>query len=186
VAAALSACGDTDSEPAAWTDYRDRERGYAVSFPSGWHRARTNLTPRITDPVEILSLATFPLRKGDQLCGDRGGRLGRVRPDGALVTVQERGRGAYGGRDFPPRPAAFRPDRDLPGRSTWPYCAAAEGKPPVPMLDYWFGFGDAGRAFHVLVAIGKDASAQTRRDAFRILDSLRFDPSVKPDWRAAG
>jgi hypothetical protein len=54
------------------------------------------------------------------------------------------------------------------------------------MLDYWFGFGDAGRAFHVLVAIGRNARPELRRDAFRILDSLRFDPSVKPDWRASG
>lgn len=137
--------------------------------------------------MEILSLATFPLRDGDELCGDRGEEaLARVHPAGALVTVQERGRGAYGDADFPPRPARFGPDPDLSGRSTWPYCAVRPGAPPLPMLDYWFGFGDAGRAFHVLVAVGRSAPAELSRDAFRILDSLRFDPTVKPDWLSSG
>jgi hypothetical protein len=54
------------------------------------------------------------------------------------------------------------------------------------MLDYWFGFSDAGRAFHVFVGIGKDAPPDVRRDAFRVLDSLRFDPAVKPGWRSSG
>jgi hypothetical protein len=155
-------------------------------FPSSWHRAGGSLTPGIIDPVEVLSLATFPLREGDQLCGDRGEALARVHPAGALVTIQERGQGAHGGPDFPPRPARFRPDPQLPGRSTWPYCVVRPGGPPLPILDYWFGFGDAGRAFHVLVAVGRSAPAEVRRDAFRILDNLRFDPNVKPDWQDSG
>jgi hypothetical protein len=195
--AALVGCGDRQierGEPAqsasakapGWT-YEDRRWGYSVTFPSNWHRAGRSLTPSITDPVEILSLATFPLREGDELCGARGGGpLARVEPAGALVTIQERGRGAYGGADFPPRPSHFRPDPALPGRSTWPYCAVRPGDPPLPMLDYWFGFGDAGRAFHVLVAVGRSAPAGVRRDAFRILDSLRFDANVKPDWQSSG
>lgn len=196
--AALVGCGDPRTQrgqPALsasaqgpdWTTYEDRRWGYSVMFPSSWHRAGRSLTPSITDPVEILSLATFPLREGDELCGARGeGALARVPPAGALVTIQERGRGAYGGPDFPPRPAHFRSDSELAGRSTWPYCAVRTGDPPLPMLDYWFGFGDAGRAFHVLVAVGKSAPAEVRRDAFRILDSLRFDASAKPDWRSSG
>jgi hypothetical protein len=194
--AALAGCDDRQTEPEAGgpnvrakpperITYEDRRRGYTVTFPSSWHRARQSLTPDITDPKEILSLATFPLRTGDELCGG-GGPLTRVQPSGALVTVQERGRGAYGGADFPPRPARFLPDPELPGRSTWPDCAERPGAPPLSILDYWFGFGDAGRAFHVLVAVGRSAPAGLRRDAFRILDNLHFDPNVKPDWQSSG
>jgi hypothetical protein len=186
--AAAAGCGETErvERPQGWSSYLDRHRGYEVTIPSSWHRARRSLTPGYVDPVEILSVATFPLREGDELCGDRRGVLARVRPGGALVTVQERGRGAYGGTGFPPRPARFRPDPDLPGRSTWPVCAARRGEPPIPMLDYWFGFSDAGRAFHVLVAIGEGAPAEVRRDAFGILDSLRFDPGKTPHWNSSG
>jgi hypothetical protein len=200
---ALAGCGEVTRGPvrhreasqstrAGWRTYHDRRWGYRVRFPPGWHRATRNLTPSITDPVEILTVATFPFRARDILCGTAGA-LARVRPDGALVTIQERGIGAYGGPDFPPRPVRFRPDPRLPGRSEWPYCAAIrpgrrQWMPirPAPMLDYYFGFGDAGRAFHVLVAIGRTAPEGVRHQAFQILDSLRFDPNVKPGWHTSG
>jgi hypothetical protein len=175
-----------------WQSYESRRWGYRVIFPAGWHRATHSLTPNITDPVEILSVATFPLRTGQALCGVAGA-LARVRPAGALVTIQERGIGAYGGPDFPPRPVRFQPNPQLPGRSEWPYCAAVRPgqrrwspRRPVPMLDYYFGFGDAGRAFHVLVAIGRTAPKSVRSQAFWILDRLWLDPSVKPRWRSSG
>jgi hypothetical protein len=180
--AAMPACGD-DTWESGWTVHEDPRRGYTVRVPESWSVAPRSLTPSITDPIEILSAATFPLSDGDDLCGTA---LARVAPAGALVTVQERGRGALGGSDFPPRPDSFRADPSLPGGSTWPHCAAGRDGDPVPMLDYWFGFSDAGRAFHVLVALGRSASPELRRDAFRILDSLRFDASVKPDWRSSG
>lgn len=113
------------SERQGWTSYHDPNWGYTVTFPSGWHRARRSLTPSYTDPVEILSVATFPLREGDELCGDRGA-LARVPPGEALVTVQQRGRGAYGGSGFPPRPASFRPDLSFPA------CRPGPPAPPDP------------------------------------------------------
>jgi hypothetical protein len=202
VIVALAGCGEATRGQArhnagahatrvVWRTYHDRRWGYRVAFPSGWHRATRNLTPNITDPVEILSVASFPFRADQTLCGTAG-VLARVRPNGALVTIMERGIGAYGGPDFPARPARFLPDPRLPGRSEWPYCAAMppnwRGAPlkRVPMLDYFFGFGDAGRAFHVLVAIGKSAPDRVRHQAFRILDSLQFDPNIKPGWHSSG
>lgn len=161
--------------------YRDQRRGYTVAVPADWHRANASLTPGLVDPREILSVATFPLR-GDEFCES----LERVPPAEAFVTIQERGRGAYGQEGFPSRPRSFGPDPGLPGSSTWPYCAGGDGKPPIPMLDYWFGFSDAGRAFHVFVGVGKAAPPQITREAFGILNSLRFDPTVQPDWQSAG
>jgi hypothetical protein len=51
------------------------------------------------------------------------------------VTVQERGRGAYGRADFSARPARFEPDPELPGTSEWPHCGG--DRPPIAMRDYW-------------------------------------------------
>jgi len=103
--------------------------------------------------------------------------------DRAFVTIQER---AGGDHDFRRRPARFAADPALPGTSTWPYMTCVPGKPPIPMLDYWFGFHDARRGFHVFVGLGKDPPAEVRGAAFALLDTLRRDPSVQPDWAPAG
>jgi hypothetical protein len=173
---------DPVSAPAGWREHPDERRGFRVALPPGWNLAEQSLSPEMGDPVEILLAASFPVEESRGLCRS----LTAIPPDQALVTLQERGSGAYGGPTFPPRPATFEPDPALPGTSTWPYCVNGDDEPPIPMDDYWFGFGDAGRAFHVFVGVGKDAPAELRREAFAILDTLRFDPEVKPDWRSAG
>jgi hypothetical protein len=184
LAAAGCGGGDGAAGPAtgAWREHVDERRGVRVSLPPGWNRARQPASPSIGDPVEILLVATFPMTESRGLCRS----LTSIPPDQALVTLQERGRGAFGGPSFRPRPASFEPDPKLPGTSTWPYCVHGDDHPPIPMDDYWFGFGDAGRAFHVFVGVGKDAPEEVRREAFEILDTLRFDPGVKPDWQSAG
>jgi hypothetical protein len=45
---------------------------------------------------------------------------------------------------------------------------------------------DGGRHFHVLVAFGPKAPATVQRQAWQILDSLKSDPRVRPDWRSSG
>lgn len=44
-----------------WTTHHDQRWGYTVSFPNDWNQAPRPIS-RITEPREILSLATFPLR----------------------------------------------------------------------------------------------------------------------------
>ncbi|HEX5898513.1 MAG TPA: hypothetical protein VFY32_03860 [Solirubrobacteraceae bacterium] len=44
---------------------------------------------------------------------------------------------------------------------------------------------DGGRAFHVMVAFGPQASAEVQRQAWAILDSLRVDPGAVPDWKSS-
>ena len=53
------------------------------------------------------------------------------------------------------------------------------GAPQFPQRPeiHWFGFRDAGRGFHVLVAIGSDAPPERRAEAVDLLDSLRFEPA---------
>jgi hypothetical protein len=50
----------------------------------------------------------------------------------------------------------------------------------------WFTFADRGRHFHVLVAFGPQASTRVQQEAWTILDGLRIDPGVRPDWRSSG
>jgi hypothetical protein len=57
-------------------------------------------------------------------------------------------------------------------------CLDAKPRP----IAYWLPFSDAGRRFYALLVLGRDAPASIRAEAFAILDRIRFDPKVKPDW----
>ncbi len=47
-------------------------------------------------------------------------------------------------------------------------------------------FADAGRHFYALVVVGPDAPRRVHKEAFALLDSLRFDRRVQPDWPSSG
>ena len=186
----LVGCGTEPARTAAGTKPEatvlvDSTRGFTVKLPAGWTRAAAKLTPEISDPLEILTVATFPIAEPGpyDACGP-GSRpaLDAFTGTDALVTVQESGRGALriNYLSHPPRPDHFRPE-DFPHGSTFTDCFVGD----VHVEDHWFGFADAHRAFHVLVIIGRGASADVRREAWEILDSLRFDASVRPDWPAS-
>ncbi len=190
LSAVLAACGGQsvrsagDATPGDWTSYQSIEWGYAVSFPTGWHRAARPLRPDLFDPREILTLATFSTLKGTRsgiVCRSPSG-LPEFSERDALVTLLEGGKGSLRINDasYPPRPDRFRPQR-FPDGSTFTACFVRE----LPVTDHWFGFSDAGRAFHVLVVIGRSAPERVRRVAWRILDSLRLDPDIRPDWEAS-
>ena len=87
-------------------------------------------------------------------------------------------RGLDPGSGFPVRPEHFGPGLGGPSE-------AAACVPTAHFTDHWFTFTDAGRYFHVLVAFGPQASHEVRSQAWKILDSLRIDHSVRPDWRAS-
>jgi hypothetical protein len=168
-----------------WTVEIDRDHGFTVELPSGWRRASGKLAPQITEPLEVLTVATLPVAGADPhgVC-EPGSQpaLAEFREDDALVTLQESGRGALriNPLSFPPRPDRFQP-QDFPGGSTFTDCFVGD----LPVTDHWFGFADAGRAFHVLVIIGRAAPSHIRDEAWSILDRLRFDPDVRPDWNAS-
>jgi hypothetical protein len=184
---ALAGCGAGAAEERAavamQAAYRvvEGERGLAVELPDGWQRAGATLTPRLTDPVEVLAVGTFPLREGGDNCSHMAERaLTEIGARDAFVTLLERGydRGSTW-PDFPRRPERFGPR--LGGPSEASACV-----PGSRFTDHWFGFTDAGRHFHVLVAFGPDAPPAVRDQAWAVLDSLRIDPSIQPDWRASG
>jgi hypothetical protein len=146
-----------------------REHHFTASLPAGWHLARRSLTPNLSNPVEILSAGTMPeLRARDGDCAHMPvGAIEQMGPRDALVTIFERS----GEPRFPDRPPRFT----LPGRA-----GQSEAIPcahtATRLDDYWFGFRDANRGFHVLVVLGHDAPPERRAEALALLDSLRFEP----------
>lgn len=157
-----------------------RQNGLTVELPQGWQAADESLTPALRDPRERLAVATFPLRYRATGCNNMpSSALADIGPRDAFVTLQERG--VNPGSDwqgFPPRPEHFGP---LPHDASE---ASACVRDPH-FTDHWIWFTDGGRHFHLLVAIGTQASAATRKQAWAILDSLVVDPGVRPDWSSA-
>ena len=149
--------------------FASAEHGFSAALPGGWHVAPASLTPHLANPVEILSAGTMDgLRPRDGACGHVAvGAIERMGPRDAFVTVQER----FGETMFPARPARFAL-ADPQERSDATACA--EGEPPLDV--YWWEFRDAGRNFHVLVALGREAPRERRVEALALLDSLRFEP----------
>ena len=131
--------------------------------------------------MEILAVATYPVEHGDEGCGPLA--LRGFGAEEVVVTILERGRNPGSSwPDFPPQPANFTFE---PGMSS-EFTECVRTTRGIPLRDHWFRFTDGGRHFHVLVAIGEAAPPGAERDAYRMLDSLRFDPSVKPDWDSTG
>lgn len=154
------------------------EHDFSVRVPAGWHVAGESLTPKLTDPVEILAAGTLAdLRPVEGECAHVPvGALEALGPRDAFVTVQER----LGAGRFPPRPQSFA----LVGRvrhGSAQTCAQGERR----LAEYWVEFADAGRRFHVLIAFGPQAPPERRREALALLDSLRFEPATAPRGRPA-
>ncbi|MEA2496977.1 MAG: hypothetical protein QOJ29_4888 [Thermoleophilaceae bacterium] len=174
--ALITSCGAR--HPTSST-FADDVHGLTVTLPDGWQPARESLTPNLSDPREELTVTTFAAhyRKGN--CAHMpSSALEDMPTDGALVTLMERGltpNSTWPG--FPARPDHFGPS--LGGRSEAGACV-----PGSTFTDHWFGFTDNGRHFHVDVVFGADATPETKAEAWAILDSLKVDGAVAPDWEA--
>lgn len=186
---ALGACGQREPPAAVeqtghsvpgWTAYSDPDRGYSISFPGSWHRATERMS-RISEPREMLSLATMPLRWHHTDCEAFAGAAGvSMGPGDVVLTVWERGYDPHSEwLDFPPRPGSFGP---VP--NTEPSGSGCGERPGTSI--HWRNFSDSGRHLHTLVRIGPDAPPSAGSEAWQILDSLRLDPDYKPSWPASG
>jgi hypothetical protein len=160
-----------------WTTYRDEQHGLSLTVPSGWHRARRNLTPHLIDPREILSVGSYRLRyKRRSRCRVPGCPLpaldGFGRGD-VLISIQERRhvrRPVDAGFAPRRRPFAHEPMRlRYPSGARWRCVRRVLGQTT------WTAFSDSGRAFYAFVAIGRAATSASRRDARRVIESLAFD-----------
>jgi hypothetical protein len=152
-----------------------------VELPAGWQRAAESLTPDLSDPLEVLSVGTFPLRYRTVGCSHMpSSAMEDIGPRDAFITLMERGRDERSEwPEFPQRPGRFGPSLG----------AGSEGiecVPGKPFRDHWFGFTDAWRHFHTLVVFGPDAPPEVQDAAWRVLDSLVVDPDARPTWRSSG
>jgi hypothetical protein len=148
--------------------------GFSVAVPSGWHRSKTRLVPKLLAPREVVSLGNFGMRVGGGgNCGrEPAASIERMRPGDALVSLQEvpvfPKLRSHLRRSYPALPRRFRPG-DLPGVPT--VGGEAAGQVRLATLS----FSDRGRAFEALVYVdGPPSTAGAAIDA--ILSGLRIRP----------
>ena len=149
-------------EPVVW---RDEERGFRVSHPDSWRRAASPLTPYLSDPVELFALGTYALRAGGDRCAHQPvNAVEDLGPEDALIVIFERAQ-PFTTEGYPPRP-----DDPRLARGTNRFCVPGRNR-----FDSWLPFGESGRAFYALIAIGENASDQTLAEVSAIYDSIAFD-----------
>lgn len=155
---------------AGWREHRDDEQGIVARYPPGWHAAAERLTPALSDPVELLHLATYPLRPGGERCTHVPEHaLEDLGPTDALVSIHE-------WRDSSSGSGRPRPDRFLPFEGSEPESRRClDPAPDDDLLYRMHEFADAGRQLVVYVAIGEDADFARRREVAEIVDALRFE-----------
>jgi hypothetical protein len=158
---------------AHWTTSSDPINGFSVTYPDDWMKASQSLTPELSDPHEILSLGTYPLRPGGKACIDAylpGNALADLGTGDVFITLQ-----AASGQGMPPRPAAFGPDA---ARIAFDGLPACDGYGALSLRGWWFAFADQGTGFYAFVALGPGVAhdAQVERLVWHVLDSLRFQP----------
>jgi hypothetical protein len=102
VAAALVGCGaeqtgqvpvpaDTATHPPAWTTYYDEDGRFSIRYPAAWERSAQSLTPILSDPREIVSVGTYHMRPGGELCEHLpANALEDLGPEDAFLSIQER------------------------------------------------------------------------------------------------
>lgn len=138
---------------------RVEANGLSVAYPSGWNAAEADLTAVF---VNELAIGTYRLESTPRSsCPVRAFEsLGKR---DALIMIWEMGSG-----DLSARPDRFGDDLDWSSRVL---CAEYAGRGTVRVLH----FRENGRAIHVWLVVGRDAPAERRSEAYRILDSLKVD-----------
>jgi hypothetical protein len=178
----VPACGAAERESRAsdsgTVEFRDASVGLSGRHPEGWHRAKA--VSNILDPREVLVLATYPLRGGNEAgeCAPRR-PLADLPPDGAFVwLIEYRPLRGDVWADFPRgrfkvKPAHFRLPRSDLNRNI--SCHPGPG--------YTTTFRAADRPFQLFVAFGEQVSDERLGQVEATLDSLSFEtlPPPPPD-----
>ena len=160
-----------DPQPVAdsnsWVFYNDTEHRFSIGYPETWYRSRQSLTPELVDPQEIVSLATFdPIYRESSCAHMPSSGLEDIGPGDAFVSIQE---------GSPKEVEAFRPRPEDFEQSAEPeqnfMCT------PETVELYWLNFRDAGRAFYAIVALGNEVAAETRAEAWDVLNSFEPQPA---------
>ncbi|MEX2323263.1 MAG: hypothetical protein WEA29_05780 [Acidimicrobiia bacterium] len=153
----------------AWVAHE--AEGYRFEVPAGWIVAEESLTPALAIPTEIFSAATFPMRPGGSRCAQVPEfALEVTGPTSAFVSVQL-GPGRYASL---PHPEEFTYEwLDEWGANTEAAeCLYREDRHDLYIR--WVAFVDGDRALLVFVAIGDDASEETRAQVLDLLNSMEY------------
>jgi len=151
-----------------WISVREEPAGFSVSYPSTWFRASAALTPKLSNPREILAVGSYPLRAGApphclQYPVNAIEDLGST---DALLWLAERQTGG----DFRPQRGPFLRS-DLRSDES-PGCLSK----PKAFFHGTLAFEDQGRNFEAYLAWGSGVPAKKWRQLLAVLDSLQFDP----------
>ena len=184
----LSSCGADEERPvpaaaaapAGMTRFSDERRGFEVTFPSGWIRADTVLTPGLGEPVEFFSVGTVqPVPNGESRCAQHPvATLERVGSRDVFVTIQER-RNVVS-EEMRPGPPQL--DAIVPDDSEMPQCLRRD----VPFRTYWMPFQMGGRGFYANAAVGDDVPREGRAELQTVLDSFTVRAVHVEDDRQRG
>jgi hypothetical protein len=176
-AAALISCSSSGNGDGTENHvFENRSAALSLTVPVGWHATSHRFTS-LLDPRERVALASFPI--------DDTARSRRCSPDIPLGQMPRSGVLALLLEYMNPterrhalrvdhRPERFRLGQPAMGSFD---CFPA---PPGRAGGYVFNFGDSGRAFQLLVAVGTKATPETRLAAAAALDSIRIEPCDRP------
>jgi hypothetical protein len=159
-----------------WSTVTDHAHGLSLSYPRSWQTAPSTLTPVLVDPVTPIAVATYPL-DNPQLLGECDivpqRALEEMGPRDAFIAVYVfQGLATFGSTAGRPEP--FGPDLAWNGGAL-PHRASGAGiqcTENVPGFVGDLSFDDHGKHLSVLIAFGPQASAETRDEVYRILDTV--------------
>jgi hypothetical protein len=159
-------------------EFRDASVSLSGRHPKGWHRAKA--VSEVLDPREVLVLATYPLRGGNEAgeCAPRR-PLADLPPDGAFVwLIEYRPLRGDVWADFPRSRFKVKPAHFSLARSDLVRYVSCHPGP-----GYTTTFRAADRPFQLFVAFGEQASDERLAQVEATLDSLRFEtlPPPPPD-----
>jgi hypothetical protein len=150
--------------------YADRRHAVRVRHPTGWHRARANLTPRLAAPGTILALGNRPLRPGGGCSRAPDHPRVDIGPRDAAVFVEEEANARADLAPARPRRLVLRRQVRRGGERLFPWdCLNRVG---IAGLRTMFRADD--RVLHVTVVVGESAGARTQSHALGIAESLEF------------
>jgi hypothetical protein len=168
----IAACSSDSGRNAGDAVFQNEEAGVSVTVPPGWHAATGPFTG-LLDPRERLVLTSFPVEGTPRSPGCSPLGLLRELPRSGVAAVLLEYMHTGARRNFQRRPEQFRL---RPSDRSGFDCFS-----PQPIGDaQLFNFREAGRAFNLLVAVGRDATAASRHTAERALDSLGIEQCDLP------
>lgn len=165
-----AACGATSTPTTSISS------GLDFSIPDSWQVAAESLTPNLSHPREVVSLGTFRLRPGGPQCAQVPvNALHDLGATDSFVTLQERLDPIEADvRAFPNRPPFLMSLQGIDDVDAVE-CMNFDEREDLGTLR-WLPFQESGRFFYLLIAIGRDASAERFEETVEVLDARGIAP----------